>query len=75
MQRCSDLQLRVNVLEEARLCTICLERNRDTLVLPCMHAHFCSQCLRGSACSSGQSSCPTCRGFIAATLEIRLDMF
>ena len=69
MQRCSDLQLRLDVLEEGRVCTICFERKRDTLVLPCMHAHFCGQCV-----PRGTSSCPTCRGFIAGILELRLDM-
>ena len=38
MQRCSDLQLRVSVLEEARMCCICMERKRDI----CAHAmHAC----------------------------------
>jgi hypothetical protein len=46
MQRCSDLQLRVSVLEEARMCCICMERKRDIVLMPCMHAMFCSTCLR-----------------------------
>ena len=72
MQRCSDMQLRMNVLEEARLCTICLDRLRDTIVLPCMHAMFCGSCLRSS--SPPVTHCPTCRGFISGLLECRLDM-
>ena len=72
--RCSDLQLRVNDLEEARLCTICLEAPRDTVVLPCMHAHFCGGCLRGAGKADAATTCPTCRGFIAGTLALRLGL-
>ena len=71
---CSDLQLRVNDFEEARLCTICLEHPRDTVVLPCMHAHFCGGCLRGAGLAPAATSCPTCRGFIAGTLALRLGL-
>ena len=72
--RCSDLQLRVNDLEEARLCTICLEHPRDTVVLPCMHAHFCGGCLRGAGLAAAATTCPTCRGFISGTLAVRLGL-
>ena len=74
MHRCSDLQLRVNDLEEARLCTICLEHPRDTVVLPCMHAHFCGGCLRGAGLAAAATTCPTCRGFISGTLAVRLGL-
>ena len=72
--RCSDLQLRVNDLEEARLCTICLEHPRDTVVLPCMHAHFCGRCLRGAGLAAAATTCPTCRGVISGTLAVRLGL-
>jgi hypothetical protein len=72
--RCSDLQLRVNDLEEARLCTICLENPRDTVVLPCMHAHFCGGCLRGAGLAAAAKTCPTCRGVISGTLAVRLGL-
>ena len=71
---CSDLQLRVNDLEEVRLCTICLDVPRDTVVLPCMHAHFCGGCLRGAGLTAAATNCPTCRGFIAGTLALRLGL-
>ena len=71
MQRCSDLQLRVSVLEEARLCCICMERKRDTVLMPCMHAMFCSLCLRSP---TQATACPTCRGPIAGLIECRFDM-
>lgn len=70
-QRCSDLQRRVSVLEEARMCVICMEQRRDTVVMPCMHAMFCNRCLRGPAPAT---CCPTCRGPIAGLVECRLDM-
>ena len=72
--RCSDLQLRVKDLEEARLCTICLENPRDTVVLPCMHAHFCGGCLRGAGLAAPATTCPTCRGVISGTLAVRLGL-
>jgi hypothetical protein len=72
--RCSDLLLRVKDLEEARLCTICLDNPRDTVVLPCMHAHFCGGCLRGAGLSAPATTCPTCRGVISGTLAVRLGL-
>ena len=72
--RCSDLQLRVKDLEEARLCTICLENPRDTVVLPCMHAHFCGGCLRGAGLAAPATTCPTCRGVMSGTLAVRLGL-
>ena len=71
LTRCSDLQLRVSVLEEARMCVICMEQRRDTVVMPCMHAMFCGQCLR---VPNKATSCPICRGNIAGLVECRLDM-
>jgi hypothetical protein len=71
LQRCSDLQLRVSVLEEARMCCICMENKRDTVVMPCMHAMFCSTCLRGP---TPAKNCPTCRSPIQGLVECRLDM-
>ena len=71
LQRCSDLQLRVSVLEEARMCCICMERKRNTVIMPCMHAMFCSLCLHGVKLST---TCPTCRGPIRGVIECRFDM-
>ena len=71
LQRCSNLQLRISVLEEARMCAICMERKRNTVIMPCMHAMFCSMCLRGQ---HPVTSCPTCRGPIAGLVDCRFDM-
>ena len=43
--------------QEATLeCVVCMDANKDTLLLPCMHLCVCGQC------ASALSHCPICRG-------------
>ncbi|KAI5055324.1 hypothetical protein GOP47_0030469 [Adiantum capillus-veneris] len=49
--------------KEKHLCVVCFEKPRDTLVLPCMHFHYCFSCLMQHKQANG-STCPTCRGSI-----------
>lgn len=45
--------------QERSLSQICLESPKDTVVLPCLHLHFCFQCLENH--SKRSRTCPTCR--------------
>lgn len=46
-------------------CTICLERQRDTLLLPCRHLCVCMQCYFAL-----DDKCPTCRQDVTDFLKI-----
>lgn len=41
----TQLQHTKEQLEQALLCQICFERNKDCLLLPCMHFLYCQQCI------------------------------
>eukprot|EP00965_Chrysotila_dentata_P016093 533261-Pleurochrysis_carterae.AAC.1 len=70
--RTSELEATVSSLKEARLCIICQERKRETVVLPCMHALFCGICLRAHGANA--KSCPVCRGFVSGLLDCKFDL-
>ncbi|KAH7301465.1 hypothetical protein KP509_23G028000 [Ceratopteris richardii] len=55
-------ELRRQLLEEREkaLCLVCLERPRNTLVLPCLHFQYCLDCLLQHRSCNG-NTCPTCR--------------
>ena len=44
--------------EEEGLCVLCYENQSDTVILPCNHTNFCSDCLSRLT----KRKCPTCRG-------------
>ncbi|BBU37593.1 inhibitor of apoptosis protein 1 [Choristoneura diversana nucleopolyhedrovirus] len=50
---------------EALECKVCLERQRDAVLLPCRHFCVCMQCYFGL-----DSKCPTCRQDVADFMKI-----
>eukprot|EP01116_Phalansterium_solitarium_P019181 TRINITY_DN5287_c0_g1_i1.p1 TRINITY_DN5287_c0_g1~~TRINITY_DN5287_c0_g1_i1.p1 ORF type:complete len:715 (-),score=143.48 TRINITY_DN5287_c0_g1_i1:362-2506(-) len=53
--------------EEARLCAVCLENEKDTLLLPCSHLVICESCSRRNI-----SLCPVCRKKITKMKRVYL---
>jgi hypothetical protein len=49
-------------IREELLCQVCFERNRDTLIMPCMHMVCCSKC------AVSVDRCPICRGVKSAVI-------
>ncbi|MCO5559024.1 hypothetical protein L7F22_012616 [Adiantum nelumboides] len=45
---------------EKALCLVCLDRPRNTLVLPCLHFQYCLDCLLLHRAHNG-NTCPSCR--------------
>ncbi|KAL2628649.1 hypothetical protein R1flu_013335 [Riccia fluitans] len=54
--------------KEKNLCQICLLRDRDTVVLTCMHYLYCGECLDDHKQRS--LKCPTCRGAICGLYKL-----
>lgn len=63
-------QVETEVREEAQACQICLEKPHNVVIFPCLHAHYCEQCL--VAHSKINHTCPTCRAAITGTLRYKL---
>ena len=53
-------------IEDQSLCQICLDKKRDTAILPCGHFLYCGECLS----HGGLRKCPNCRTPIARTQKI-----
>ena len=78
-----DLEAQLEVMqakEEMRLCHICMDAPQDVTLFPCLHAMFCSSCIKPGASwtpgspVSGVSSCPICRTPLSGALVMRLGM-
>lgn len=61
------VQSKLESSEDSRLCQICMEAQRDTVVLPCMHFMYCSNC------TASLQHCPTCRMPIAGRLHCQVE--
>ena len=83
--RVQDLEAQLEVMEakeEMHLCHICMDASQDIVLMPCLHATFCSTCIEAGAkgASGGNtpvysmSKCPTCRTTIHGVLKLRLGV-
>eukprot|EP01028_Stygiella_incarcerata_P014672 TRINITY_DN99_c2_g1_i1.p1 TRINITY_DN99_c2_g1~~TRINITY_DN99_c2_g1_i1.p1 ORF type:complete len:301 (+),score=54.32 TRINITY_DN99_c2_g1_i1:68-970(+) len=54
-------------IREKLLCQICFERDRNAVIMPCMHMVCCSEC------ASSVGSCPICRGPKAGVVSAFLE--
>merc|ERR1719217_1367187 len=52
-------------------CIICMDRPRDTAVLPCRHLCFCSICANLARIQFSQ--CPICRQSVSSLLQFRME--
>ena len=52
-------------LKDRRLCKVCLDRNLNTVFLPCGHYTCCD------ICSPSIIHCPMCRKFIKGTVKVQ----
>src|SRR5437773_4932681 len=50
---------------EDRICVICMDRHASTILEPCLHNRFCSECIQKVLTTSRK--CPYCR---AAVLHV-----
>ncbi|CAD8188199.1 unnamed protein product [Paramecium pentaurelia] len=61
---CQQNKMKVNEISGENLCIICVEKERDCLILPCKHNATCLKC------SKSLSLCPFCRVKIQETIRI-----
>ena len=62
----TELTTQLSTQKHALLCQICMERPRDTVLLPCAHAMYCGACLRR------RLRCPSCKLPTTGKLECKL---
>jgi hypothetical protein len=62
-----ELLLENRRLMEARTCKVCMDRDVDTVFLPCGHLVACQEC------SPKLKNCPICRTFIRGTVKTFLS--
>lgn len=55
---------------EQRLCIVCMEEERNTVLFPCGHTHFCQNCVFMIA--RRNQTCPICQTFIQEHRRIYL---
>ncbi|KAH7290254.1 hypothetical protein KP509_30G038700 [Ceratopteris richardii] len=54
--------------EELVKCRICKQNTRDAVILPCMHAQFCKECLEANSTGNNRN-CSICGGPIRSILN------
>ncbi|KAH7290250.1 hypothetical protein KP509_30G038600 [Ceratopteris richardii] len=59
--------LEASLQEELVACRICLKNARNALIMPCLHAQFCKECLEAIK-DTNNNKCPTCRGPVLGML-------
>ena len=52
------------------MCSVCLEREKTVLLLPCRHLCLCSGCSAELEASPEHGNCPMCRKYIEKHVEI-----
>ncbi|KAH7290264.1 hypothetical protein KP509_30G039600 [Ceratopteris richardii] len=61
--------LEVSLREELVACQICLKNARSVVIMPCLHAQFCKECLEANN-DRNNNKCPACRGPVLDPQEI-----
>lgn len=56
--------------KEKHLCQVCMDCNRNALMMPCMHFMFCHACVSKIA----DNKCPACRTPISGVLQCKLNV-
>lgn len=65
-----SLQQELAKKEEEKLCTICMQRPKDIVLVPCGHQIMCAVCSEEHS-TRGETTCPICR----ATISQRIKTF
>ncbi|MCO5610941.1 hypothetical protein L7F22_065187 [Adiantum nelumboides] len=51
---------------ELIVCQICYDKPRNVVIVPCLHGHFCADCLEEHRKRHKNAKCPTCRSVISS---------
>ncbi|XP_033740227.1 baculoviral IAP repeat-containing protein 3-like [Pecten maximus] len=66
LHKLNDLEEENRKLKESHLCKVCLDKNSNTVFLPCGHLTTCAEC------ASSLIKCPLCRKHIHGTVRVYL---
>ncbi|KAH7290256.1 hypothetical protein KP509_30G038900 [Ceratopteris richardii] len=59
--------LEASLREKLVACQLCLKNPRNVVIMPCLHAQFCKECLEANK-DRNNNKCPTCRGPVVGML-------
>jgi len=68
-QKCASLENKLTEEQEKTQCRICFEKDRNTLIFPCLHFNYCGTCLEEHSLRTKE--CPSCRTHIAGVLKLQ----
>eukprot|EP01025_Chloroclados_australasicus_P042887 TRINITY_DN4560_c0_g1_i1.p2 TRINITY_DN4560_c0_g1~~TRINITY_DN4560_c0_g1_i1.p2 ORF type:complete len:313 (+),score=16.23 TRINITY_DN4560_c0_g1_i1:93-1031(+) len=60
-----------SAFEQSVRCQICMDRNRDVLLMPCMHLLYCNTCIAQHKQQVG-NFCPCCRCGLQGVLSVNM---
>lgn len=63
-----DLKLNDSVIENKRVCIICLKNKSNTAIIPCGHAYYCLECI--NIVHRKFKKCPICRCIIESVMIV-----
>ena len=68
----AEVERESNVVDPARLCVLCGERERSVLLLECRHMALCEGCARGTPGSKdgGITACPLCHAPVTRVVTV-----
>ncbi|EDW75993.1 uncharacterized protein Dwil_GK19052 [Drosophila willistoni] len=69
MQKMRDTPMDVNSLNNRPGCVICMDRNRNIVILPCRHLCLCKECSQQFE-QRFEDRCPVCRNAISSFLPV-----
>lgn len=67
-----NLEARLSEEQEKNQCRICFDRERDTLIFPCLHFAYCGKCLEEH--NHRGKECPSCRTHISGVLKLKIGV-
>ena len=75
IQSKQELQKELDGEKATKLCQICFDRQRDCILMPCLHFVYCRLCVNRHRDQNGNSAkCPACNTIITGQFDCKLNL-
>ena len=69
------MQTELGEEKATKLCQICFDRQRDCILMPCLHFVYCRRCVNQHRDQNGNSAkCPACNTVLTGQLDCKLNL-